>query len=141
LASGGAVYVDDDSVQILGVTAEQIARAIEVERLELERRERLYRGNRPFPALRDRVVILVDDGLATGATMRVAVHALRAQEPRAVIVAAPVGSREACAALSGVADRTVCVTEPEPFYGVGLWYEDFSETSDAEVLSLLSAER
>jgi len=104
----------------------------------LARRERLYRGTRPPPAVRDKTVILVDDGLATGSTMRAAVAALRRRRPGRIVVAVPVGSPETCAEFQDEADEVVCGRTPEPFYAVGYWYGDFSPTSDEEVRGLLA---
>ena len=136
IASGGVRVVDDTVLRAYGVDAETLDRITERERRELERRERLYR-DRPFPSIVDRVVILVDDGLATGSTMRAAVAALRAEGPREIVVAVPVGARETCAAMTELADDVVCLSTPEPFYAVGLWYEDFEQTEDEEVHALL----
>ena len=105
---------------------------------ELRRREVLYRGTRPAPAIRGRTVIVVDDGLATGATMEAAVQALRRHEPRHVCVAVPVGARDSCESLAMLADRVVCPAQPEPFRAVSLWYRDFPQTSDDEVRRLLA---
>ena len=104
---------------------------------ELERREHAYRGNRPPPEVRGRTAILVDDGLATGASMRAAVAALRAQNPARIVVAVPTAAPETCAAFESEVDEIVCAMTPEPFYGVGRWYEDFSQTTDDEVQALL----
>src|SRR5262249_5097713 len=104
---------------------------------ELRRRERLYRGDRPAPDVRGRTVILIDDGLATGSTMRAAVAALRQQHPACIVVAVPVGAPETCAEFRDEADEAICVQTPEPFYAVGLWYGDFSQTTDEEVRDLL----
>ncbi|MDE3152870.1 MAG: phosphoribosyltransferase, partial [Gemmatimonadota bacterium] len=109
------------------------------ERVELERRERLYRGARGPLALHGRTVILVDDGLATGSTMLAAVAAVRSQEPGRVVVAVPVASPEACEALARRADACIAVAQPDPFYGIGLWYHDFTQTTDDEVRRLLAA--
>jgi putative phosphoribosyl transferase len=106
---------------------------------ELARRERAYRGERPPPEVRGRMVVVVDDGLATGATMRAAVAALRGQGPARIVVAVPVGAPSTCAILRAEADEVICVAMPEPFYAVGQWYDDFSETSDDEVRALLAA--
>ena len=138
LASGGMVYVDTETASQVGVTREDLALAIEAESRELARREHLYCGDRPFPDLHNRTVILVDDGLATGSTMRAAVLAVRTKHPREIIVAAPVASRQACETLAHIADRTLCAAEPDVFYGVGMWYENFDQTTDDEVLALLN---
>ena len=138
-AIAGDVEVRNDSiVGYLGVTEEELERIARTERVELGRREREYRGDRPRPRLDGRVVVLVDDGLATGASMRVAVVAARAGNPARVVVAAPVGAAPACHALREVADEVVCAAMPEPFDAVGRWYADFSPTSDAEVRDLLT---
>ena len=114
----------------------------EWEERELARRERLYRGDRPPPDVRDRTVILVDDGLATGATMNAAIRALREQEPARIVVAVPTASPETCERLRKEVEEVICAVTPEPFYAVGLWYEDFSQTTDEEVRELLArAER
>jgi putative phosphoribosyl transferase len=139
LASGGIQYIDDEMVRTLHIDDEALDRAIANERAELERREKLYYENHPFPSVQDHIVIVVDDGLATGATMRAAVQALRVQKPRQLVVAAPVASLQACASLQRSADRVVCAAVPRQFFGVGEWYDDFSQTTDAEVLSLLRA--
>jgi putative phosphoribosyl transferase len=137
LASGGMMFLDEQTMFELGLRPRDIEPVIARERVELARRERLYRDARPFPDLANKIVILVDDGLATGSTMRAAVSAVRTRHPSRVIVAAPVASRQANEILRDIADRCVTVAVPEPFYGVGLWYDDFSETSDREVLALL----
>jgi predicted phosphoribosyltransferase len=105
---------------------------------ELERRERLYRGDRPPPDVRGKTVILVDDGLATGSTMLAAVRALRLQGPARIVVAVPVAAPDTCELLKAYVDEVVCAATPEPFYAVGLWYRDFSQTTDEEVRELLS---
>ena len=105
---------------------------------ELRRRELLYRGTRPPPALRGRSIVVVDDGLATGATMEAAVQALRRHEPRQICVAVPVGARDSCETLAALADKVVCPAQPEPFRAVSLWYRDFPQTSDEEVRQLLA---
>lgn len=139
IASGGIRMIDRDAMNEFGADAALLRATINLEERELERRERLYRGDHPFPKLAGQTVILVDDGFATGASARTALEALRAHRPTAIVVAAPVGSREACEMLAAVAGECVCASIPEPFYGVGMWYYDFSQTTDAEVLTLLRA--
>ncbi|HEY8461822.1 MAG TPA: phosphoribosyltransferase [Blastocatellia bacterium] len=138
IATGGARYLNRDVIEHLRIPEEVIDEVTEQEKLELERRERLYRDNRPARSPRDRVVILVDDGLATGSSMRAAALAVRQQQPASIVVAVPVASIESCESLRGQADEIVCPYTPEPFYAVGLWYEDFSQTTDAEVRDLLA---
>jgi len=138
IASGGIGIVDERTVAMLGISRQELDRVVHRERGELDRRERLYRRGRPFPNLDGKTVVLVDDGLATGSTMRVAVEAIRSRGPAAVIAAVPVASREACAVIAAVADTCVCAMTPEPFHGVGMWYADFSQTTDEEVLELLA---
>jgi putative phosphoribosyl transferase len=139
IASGGTRVVNQDVVKALGIPEEVVGSVAAQEQRELERRERAYRGDRPPPDVRNKTVILVDDGLATGSTMRAAVAALGRQGPARIIVAVPVGAPETCAEFQALADETICGVEPEPFYSVGLWYEDFSQTSDKEVRALLDA--
>ena len=141
IATGGIRVVNHEVVRQLQITAAAIEAVERDERRELERRERLYRGDRPVPSLRDRTVVLVDDGLATGSTMLAAVQAVRTQRPRRIVVAVPVASREACDTLRREADDCVCVATPDPFYGVGLWYQNFNQTTDDEVQQLLAAAR
>lgn len=139
LASGGVRVLNDELIRwyrIPTAAVEQVARA---EQLELERREDAYRGARPPLSVQGRIVILVDDGLATGSTMRAAVLAVRRLLPSQIIVASPVGAPDACRALDEVADDVVCVRRPDPFTAVGLWYEHFEQTSDGEVRRLLAA--
>jgi putative phosphoribosyl transferase len=137
IASGGERLIDDMLVRELGISTRDVEEVASNEAYELERRERVYRCGRPAPDLRGRTVILVDDGLATGSTMRVAVRAVRRQSPARVVVAAPVAAPEACELLRGEADEVVCAEMPDPFLGVGRWYLDFSQTSDEEVCRLL----
>ncbi|HEX6704306.1 MAG TPA: phosphoribosyltransferase [Albitalea sp.] len=138
IATGGVRVLNDHVVQILHIDDEVIDAAVAREERELARRERLYRGEQPPPDVRGRVVLLVDDGLATGATMLAAVKALRAQQPQRVVVAVPIAAAESCADLREDADEVVCVTTPEPFRAVGLWYADFSQITDDEVRDLLA---
>jgi putative phosphoribosyl transferase len=138
IATGGERVLNDGLVRVLGITGPMIERITERETSELERRERLYRAARPALELGGKTVIIVDDGLATGATMRVAVEALRRKHPRKIIVAVPVGSKDTCEEFAARADGLcVCAVTPEPFYGVGVWYQDFSQTTDDEVRALL----
>jgi predicted phosphoribosyltransferase len=141
LASGGVRVLDEDVIRIAGVSETDIRHVLAVEEAELERREQQYRGSRPFPDLTGRTVILVDDGLATGATMRAAVAALRKKGPARVVVAVPVAAPVICDAFRSIADEIVCVETPEGFSAVGQWYEDFSQTTDDEVHELLDRSR
>ena len=138
IASGGVRVLNDDVVRMHGVTQQELEAVAREEEAELARRERTYRGERPFPDLRGRSVILVDDGLATGATMMAAVDAVRAQEPARVVVAVPVAPPETIARLRQKVDEVVCAYQPEPFFAIGQWYIDFSQTSDDEVKTILS---
>jgi predicted phosphoribosyltransferase len=138
IASGGIRVLNPPVVRSLGITPAEIDRAAAVEQAELDRRERAYRGDRPPLDVRGKTVILVDDGLATGSTMRAAVAAVRRRGPARVVVAVPVGAAETCDDFEGEADETVCAREPAPFYGVGMWYEDFTQTTDDEVRDLLA---
>jgi predicted phosphoribosyltransferase len=138
IASGGVRVMNDEIPDGYLPPAAQIDAVTRVEQEELERRERAYRGHRELISIQGRTVLLVDDGLATGTTMRAAVRAVRQLGPLRIIVAVPVGSREACAALLMVADEVVCLRTPEPFTAVGLWYEVFDQTSDDEVARLLA---
>lgn len=137
IASGGARYLNQDLMQQLGISAHSVAEVLEQERAELERRELLYRGTRPVLDLRGRQVILVDDGMATGASMRVAVESLRSASPARIIVAVPVAPAAAAGRFAGIADDFVCVLSPLDFRAVGQFYVDFDQTSDDEVRALL----
>lgn len=139
IASGGVRVIDRRAVEQLHVPASTIERVAAVEVRELERREQIYRGGRPFRDVGGRTMIVVDDGLATGSTVAAAVVALRQLAPSRIIVAAPVGAPETCIAMRRIADECICVLTPEPLYGVGAWYLDFRQTSDAEVRTLLEA--
>lgn len=137
IATGGAQVLNTDVVRALSISQETIDRVAEAEQRELERRETAYRGTRTPPELAGRCVILIDDGLATGATMRVAARAAAAQGPAELVVAVPVASTEAVGLVGEQADRVVALATPEPFRGVGAWYERFTQTSDDEVRALL----
>jgi len=138
IASGGVRVLSDDVIRWYGISQAAIETVARRELIELERREREYRRGRPLTDVRGRTVVLVDDGLATGATMRAAVDAVRAWGPARVVVAVPVGAADTCSELKALADEVVCGATPEPFYGVGSWYDDFSQTSDEEVKDLLN---
>jgi predicted phosphoribosyltransferase len=138
IATGGGVVLNPDVVLHAGIDADDIERVARGEWTELERRERAYRGDRPAPDIHGKQVILVDDGLATGATMRAAVRAVRKQEPSKLIVAVPVAAPRTCESLRAEADDVVCAVTPEHFAAVGMWYGDFSATSDLEVRTLLA---
>ncbi len=138
IAGGGVRVLNPEVVRLVGITPAQIEAVAEREGRELARRERLYRMDRPQPDLTDRIVILIDDGLATGATMRAAVAAVRQAHPAKIVVAVPVAPPETCQELAAEADEVVCALTPEPFYGVGLWYDQFEQTSDQEVRNLLA---
>jgi putative phosphoribosyl transferase len=140
IASGG-VRVLNDRVVGQGIPADVIDRVTRRELQELERREQAYRGNRPPPEIRGRTVILVDDGLATGSTMRAAAAALRRLGPKKVVVAVPVAAPETCDELRTEVDEVVCAETPQPFQAVGLWYDDFSQTTDDEVRDLVERAR
>ncbi len=137
LASGGVRVLNDDVVSMLRITKEDIEHVAAREAHEIERRERRYRGDRRMEEVRERTVILVDDGLATGATMRAAVRALRALGPRRIVVAVPVGAPSSCELIARECDELVCLERPAAFYGVGQWYRDFGQTTDEEVRLLL----
>jgi predicted phosphoribosyltransferase len=137
IATGGVRVLNDEVVHTLWIPDEVIERVAAQEQQELVRRERLYRDDRPPVDVHGRTVILIDDGLATGSTMRAAVFALRQQGPARIIVAVPVGAPDTCMALRAEADEVVCYRMPEPFGAVGLWYQDFAQTTDEEVRSLL----
>jgi putative phosphoribosyl transferase len=137
IASGSVRVLNKNVVQSLRLSDQTIEAVAAAEQRTLVRRERVYRGDRPRLAVRDQTIILVDDGLATGATMRAAVVALRQQQPRRIVVAVPVAAPETCDEFRAEVDDIVCAITPPLFYAVGLWYQDFSQTSDEEVRALL----
>jgi predicted phosphoribosyltransferase len=138
IASGGVRVLNEDVMRSIPHADEAIDAVTIRETAELERREQIYREGRPAPQLRDRIVILVDDGLATGATMRAAIEALRQSGAAKIVVAVPVGPQDTCRELEEEADETICLSTPEFFQAVGQYYEDFSQTSDEDVRELLS---
>jgi len=137
VATGGVRVLNKNVVTALRIPDEVINAVAAKEERELQRQESLYRASQAPPHVQDQTVILVDDGLATGSTMRAAVEALRQQHPARIVVAVPVGAAETCAEFQTETDETVCARMPEPFYAVGMWYEDFSQTTDEEVRQLL----
>jgi len=137
IASGGARVLNDRVIRGLGLSQTAIDEVTAEETRELSRRERAYRVDQPLPSIRGKIVILVDDGLATGSTMRAAVLALRGLGPERIVVAVPVGAPETCSDLASEADEVVCAAQPERFQAVGQWYSDFSQTTDDEVRILL----
>jgi len=139
IASGGILVRNEDVLRALGGAEQALAMVEHVERAELQRRERLYRGNRPDAAVKGRNVLVVDDGLATGATMKAAVLALKQAGAARVVVAVPVGPPETCSDLESLADEVVCLLRPARFMAVGQWYEEFGQTTDDEVRQLLDA--
>jgi putative phosphoribosyl transferase len=138
IASGGVVVVNDEVVRALRISSDTVMAEVESERAELTRREAIYRNGRPPLDVRGKTVILIDDGLATGSTMRAAVTALRQKEPARIVVAVPVGAASTCAEFQSIADECVCAIAPEDFHAVGLWYDDFAQTGDDEVCDLLT---
>lgn len=137
IASGGVRVLSHDVIAELGIPAATIEELAEREGLELERRDKAYHVDRPKPPLRNKTVIVVDDGLATGSTMEAAVSALRQHHPAKIIVAVPVGAADSCRRLRAMADEAICLQTPDPFNAVGLWYQVFDQTTDAEVVELL----
>jgi predicted phosphoribosyltransferase len=137
VTANGGRFINDEAIAGLGVSEEYLQKVIEAEMTEAQRREKRFRGGRPAARIKDRVVIVADDGLATGATMRASVRSVRKAEPARLIVAVPVGSPEACAALRHEVDEVVCLYQPELFWAVGLYYRDFEPTPDDEVTRLL----
>jgi putative phosphoribosyl transferase len=138
IASGGVLVLDDGVLRWLGISEHQLQRTLARELDELRRREAAYRDGRPLPDLKGKTVILVDDGLATGASMQAAARAVRRHEPARIVIAVPVASRATCDKFRDEVDEVVCAVTPAPFHAVGNWYEDFSQTTDEEVRELLA---
>ncbi|MCE7982941.1 MAG: phosphoribosyltransferase [Caldilinea sp. CFX5] len=138
IASGGVRILNKEVIDALRIPPEIIEAVSQREERELARREQAYRADRPLPTLQQQIIILVDDGLATGASMAAAVAALRAHAPAQIVVAVPVAAAESCELFANRVDRVVCLATPEPFFGVGLWYGDFSQVRDEEVRALLA---
>ena len=141
IASGGVRVLNEEVIAWYGLSREAVDRVAASEQIELERREAEYRGDQPLVPITGRTVIVVDDGLATGSTMKAAVQALRGMSPTSIVVAVPVGANDTCRGLAAVADEVICARMPEPFSAVGLWYRDFSQTTDDEVRELLEQGR
>lgn len=137
IASGGVCFLDEEIIRSFDVSPEAMDLVMEDEKKELERREKVYRKNRPEPNFRDRTIILVDDGLATGATMRVAVMALKPHQPKSIVVAVPVAATESFSEFGAEVEEVVSVILPERLWAIGNWYDNFSQTTDEEVCSLL----
>jgi putative phosphoribosyl transferase len=137
IASDNICVLNEDVIRFFQIPQRVIDEVAGNEPRELERRERLYRGNRPKPDIGGSTVILIDDGLATGATMRAAAAAVKTKNPAKIVIAVPTAAPDTCRDFEDEVDETICVATPEPFYGVGAWYEDFSQTTDTEVCELL----
>jgi putative phosphoribosyl transferase len=137
IASGGVRVLNEELIATVGIPPAMVERVAAKEEVEITRREQVYRGNRPQPQIGGRTVILVDDGLATGATMTAVAKAVQAHQPKRTVAAVPVGSIDACDDLQEHVNEVICLATPEPFYAVGLWYEDFSPTTDDEVRDLI----
>jgi predicted phosphoribosyltransferase len=137
IASGNIIVLNEDVVRSFQIPKQVIDAVAAKELRELERREHTYREKRPKPNISGSTVILIDDGLATGATMRAAVAAVKTKNPAKIVIAVPTGAPDTCKSFEGKVDEVICVSTPEPFYGVGAWYEDFSQTTDEEVCEFL----
>jgi putative phosphoribosyl transferase len=138
IASGDIMAINRDVVDWLNIPQQVIERVATKEKEELARRDRVYRGNRPFPKIRDRTIILVDDGIATGATLRAAIITLQQQQPKEIVVAVPIAPPSVYQSLTAEVDRVICLLQPEPLNSISLWYESFSQTTDKEVCDLLA---
>jgi putative phosphoribosyl transferase len=139
IAAGGLEVLNEDLLDWLRISGHTIAAVGERELQELQRRDRIYRGDRSLPTIRDRIIIVVDDGLATGATMRAAIRVLKHQQPQRLIIAIPVAPLDTCDRLRAEVDEIVCSIAPKHFVGIGQWYEDFTQTTDEQVCELLNA--
>ena len=139
IATGGVRTLHEGIIREIGISPQTIEAVSAREQAELERRERLYRGDRPAPTIKGRTVVIVDDGLATGSTMKAAIQAVRQQDPRQVIVAVPTAPSETCEQLKESADHVVCALTPEPFFSVGGSYADFTQITDGEVRDLIAS--
>lgn len=138
IASRGVRIINREVVDWLHLSSEVIEQVAQNEQQELERRDRLYRQNRPFPDIRDRTIILVDDGIATGATLKAALATLQQQQPKAIVVAVPLAPPKTCQALATEVEQVVCWETPDPLHSISVWYRDFAQTTDEEVQQLLA---
>ncbi|MBD2678597.1 MULTISPECIES: phosphoribosyltransferase [Nostoc] len=141
IATGGVRVLNENVVDWLRIPQATIDEVAAIEMRELERRNQIYRGNRPLPKVKNHTIILVDDGIATGATIRAAIATLKKQQPRQLVVAVPVAGVATCQELQAEVDRVVCMMMPEDLYAIGLWYENFEQTTDAEVCELLTRQK
>lgn len=137
IAAGGVCILNQSIVHQIQISDEEIATVAAQEQRELERRESMYRGDRPFPDFQGQIIILVDDGLATGATMWAAIIAVRQKQPQEIVIAVPVAAPETCEEMCSKVEKIICANTPSPFYSVGMWYEKFPQTTDDEVCELL----
>lgn len=138
IGSGGVKIINQDIINWLNIPEDIIDEVTAQEQIELERRDRLYRENRPFPLLENQTIILVDDGIATGSTLRAAIATIKQHHPQKIIIAVPVAPPEICQQLKSEVDEVVCYLQPDPLHSISLWYENFSQTSDQEVRDLLA---
>ncbi|MFO5494528.1 MAG: phosphoribosyltransferase [Cuspidothrix sp.] len=141
IAAGGVRVINENVIDWLRISPETINEVAAMEIRELDRRSHIYRGNRPLPKVKNHTIILVDDGIATGATIRAAISTLKKQKPRKLVVAVPVAGLSTCEELQAEVDEVVCILKPEDLYAIGLWYEDFQQTTDAEVCELLTRQK
>jgi len=138
IAPGEVITLNQDIVQELNITSEAIATVVELEKIELARREKKYRGSRSLPQIKDQTIILVDDGIATGATIRAAIATLKEKQPASIIVSIPIGQQDICEAINNEVDEVICLRQPTKLRSISLWYEDFTQTTDEEVCHLLA---
>ncbi|MDP1827656.1 MAG: phosphoribosyltransferase [Archangium sp.] len=141
IAEGGQLYISRPLIEQIGLTGLELAQMTETKRREVEERVRLFRGDRPRPSLRGRTVLLVDDGIATGGTMRAVIEAIRAEGPKQLVLAVPVAAPDTLSELGQLVDRVVCLLTPTDLHAIGLWYDDFTQVPDEEVLRLLERAR
>ncbi len=141
IATGGIIVLNNEVINMLRIPRHVIDAVAAREEQELQRRDHLYRDDRPLPDVKGKIIILVDDGLATGSTMRAAIEALKQEHPARIVVATPVGAPQTCEELGHLVSQVICAQTPEPFYGVGYWYQNFEQTSDQEVHDLLAQAR